>query len=615
LAAKKNVAADAAAVPSVSILPVADYAKVFHEYEQRTSLYSHTDTARTLWCQMNLACAASLMKHSLIMAFDSQRARMQDARERCFLSTSSSDHAEIESNSLSCIAEALMHGLLFASSRIKRVTVSLFGQALSRSRAPCETQLTTLPPYTMQHSPHSVQLAEIPNSALACSGVPGLPQPHELLHWSCGQDLVVHAQLSAAPWGCCLVGSDMTCSNLHEPNHSDAGPAPMALWSRAREAALRELSRSDDELQAARGHCATLTMPGSDACAMGVVTLHGDGCSPITLYDVVLAQHAVDFAAPLLSASASSITSDLFALSLSLCSGSLLQHVINATSIHQALLAIRDSVKRIFRDDFVAANYFSDDDSSIMHCCNRASPVGLTADSTGLLCFALESQQPLLVVDPLLDPRYNYAIDLPEESLPVPCSGSSCSLLIFPCVALRHPNAPATSVIGFIQIARVHLSSVKPSCFSSVELRLMTKVASSIACAMKLIPQTINYNSIGLRHSSSVDAGACVALAGSRRSQQPASTSSKSLLSRTDEVGGQAPLSSSLLHILSDRRDLALELFRSVSAPQFDPRLRRIASLALAHSDSARAVSVHSITCVSSCFLLRNAFICTFVSC
>jgi hypothetical protein len=70
----------------------------------------------------------------------------------------------------------------------------------------------------------------------------------------------------------------------------------------------------------------------------------------------------------------------------------------------------------------------------------------------------------------------------------------------------------------------------------------------------------------------------------------PSSSSSK-LLSPSQSPA-QPPLSSSLLHVLSDRRDLALQLFRATAAPRSDPRLHRIASLALAHADAPHASSV-----------------------
>ena len=576
---KRSEPGEGAAVPSIALLPVADYSSVFREYEQRTSLYSHTDVARTLWGQMNLSCSVSIIKQSLIAAFDSEMVRMQAAREDCLHCPSPTDLTAIERNSFSHVAEALLHGLLLASNRICRVTVSLFGHALASSSSSTHNSgqppLATMPAYDMQHSPHRVLLASIPPAALAVGGVPGVVQAHELLHWTCGQDLKVEAVLSVAPWGCCLAST--AAANTDAPDLPST--IPMQQWAQAREDALRDLARSDDELYAPQGHTATITIPGCGGAAMGTLIICGDGSAPITLYDTILAQHAAVFVAPLFSATASAIINDMFALSSTLCCTSLLQRVTHSTSLHHALLAIRDAVKHIFRADSVFASFLSDDSgtASTLHCCDRSSPVDMEqeAAAAGLVCYARESQQPLLVVNPVLDPRYNPAVDVSAEYLPAPSNGSGCSLLIVPCVG-PHPTSGSTAVFGFIQIARVHASSIKPCAFSATELKCISTTAASVACLMRLMHDTHSATSHELLPSKS-----------GRARVSPSASSSR------ETADADAPLSAALLHVLSDRRDLALQLFRSASTPRSDARLRRIAALALAHADAPAASNLN----------------------
>jgi len=612
----KKMEGEGAAVPSIGLLPVADYASVFRDYEQRTSLYSHTDVARTLWGQMNLSCSVSIIKHSLLTAFDNERASLQAARQECFQVHAPADLTGIERNSFNPVAESLLHGLLLASNRISRVTLSLFGHALSSSHHHRQQPpLSTMPPYDMQHSAHRLQLSSIPHTALACGGVPGLVQAHQLLHWSCGQDLKVDAQLSPAPWGCCLVGSEAVCSEASAADGCGATAAPIARWAQAREEALRDLARSEDELQTAQGNSVTVVVPGSGGAAMGTLIIYGDGSTPITLYDATLAQHAVGCAAPLLAATASAITNDMFALASTLCSGYLLQQLTDSSSIRHALHAIRHVVACVFREDAVVTSFFADDNASTLHCCHRPHPVEMAQDTAALLCYARESQQPLLVVNPILDPRYNPVVDMPADFVPPPSPSNStaCSLLIVPCVARAHLSSASTTVFGFIQIARAHPSSTKPSAFAAVELRCISKIAASVACLMKFMPSSSSSSS-SAQTSTSFDAPPSVASSGSLHSSSimhgskqqkklPSSLSPKA--SRMQALDSDAPLSSALLQLLSDRRDVALQLFRCTSAPRSDVRLRRIASLALAHADAPAASSLRLNTCVCVCVCAR----------
>jgi hypothetical protein len=189
-------------VPSISLLPVADYAGVFREFEQRTSLFSHTDVARALWGQMNIACSVSILKQHILSAYAGEGAAMQALREQCLHTTGTRpDFSGLERNSLTPVAEALIQGLLLASNRIHRVTLSLFGHKLPPPAREPPPPVATMPPYDTTHSPRRVQLHALPAAALPAAGVPGLVHAHELLHWHCGQDLQAHALLpGAAAW-------------------------------------------------------------------------------------------------------------------------------------------------------------------------------------------------------------------------------------------------------------------------------------------------------------------------------------------------------------------------------------------------------------------------------
>jgi len=127
--------------------------------------------------------------------------------------------------------------------------------------------------------------------------------------------------VSLAPWGACLAGCDAAPSATGTQDAAEADPtsAPVRQWARAREDALDGAGHSEVELQAARGHSASITLPGD----IGTVVLHGSGVQQLTLYDIVLARHAANFAAPLLCATASAMANDLFCMSASLCAGSL----------------------------------------------------------------------------------------------------------------------------------------------------------------------------------------------------------------------------------------------------------------------------------------------------
>lgn len=583
---KRNsgTAVDAAPVPSLSLLPVADYAGVFREYEQRTSLFSHTDVARVLWGQMNVACCVSILKQSIFTAYDNEMGRMQAARQECLQSTATAAAAHdiaasaLQRNSMSPIAESLIQGLLLASNRINRVTLSLFGHGvLPAPGAP--PPLSTLPPYDMNHSPHLLRLTPLPDSALPAGGVPGVLRADELLHWSCGQDLRVEVAAARAPWGCSLACSGVTHATAHPSAASQQPSHAVAQWARAREDAVRDLALADDELRAAQGHSATLVLPGSGG-PIGTVTIHGNGASPIARHDVILAQHAADFAAPLLAATARAITNDVFALAAAACSGSLLQHVTSATSIDQALLAIRNAVLSVFGGDSVATSFFSG--PSTLHCSDRPTAVELALHTTGLLCFARESQQLLLVYNPLTDPRYNAHVDVSAHVLPAASNGGKCSLLVVPCLA----SSASKSVLGFIQIARAHASAGSSTCcFSAVELRCIARLAASVACLMQVMQHT-------LRTSSALDSTSSLLSTTAKFSTTTESVSPKR--------APQAPLSSSLLQVLIDRRDVALQLFRATAAPGGDPRLHRVASMALAHTDAPQATSMQQPLYVST---------------
>ena len=586
-------AAAAAPVPSIGLLPVADHARVFREYEQRSSLYSHTDVARALWTQMNIACSVSIMKQNLMAAFDGERAAMQAARQQVLHCTSCRDVSAMDRNSFTPLAESVIHSLLLASSRISRVTLSLFGHALSASPAGQEfelPQLRALPAYDTRHSAQHVQLAAVPAAAIPQGGVPGTVQPHQLLQWHGGQELQVQALLHPAPWGCSLASCDAPHSAASASQHAHQTAAPIRRWAQAREAALMDLSRSEEELQGEQGHTASSAIE-SDGCCIGCIVIHGDGSQPLTLYDLILAQHAAHFVAPLVAATACAATNDMFALASSLVAGTALHTVLDAPDIPHALAAIRAAITTIFRCDCVAVSFFSDAFTSTLHCCSRPCPVDVPAAATGLLCFARELQQPLLVTNPLLDPRYNAAVDVSAAFLPAAPAGSSCSLLIVPCVGRAHPAAACTTVLGFLQLARLHTSSLAPCCFSAAELRCIAKLAASAACLMKLIPQHQ-----GSAAAVSLHPPASHASSGSRaRSACDTSPPPRDSAPSSNE-SPQAPLSSSLLNLLSDRRDLALHLFRAVEQPLADARLRRIAQLALAHADAPSAtVLQHSM--------------------
>lgn len=588
---KRNSATpvDVAPAPSLSLLPVADYAGVFREYEQRTSLFSHTDVARVLWGQMNVACSVSILKQSILTAYDNEMARMQAARQECLQSTATTAHdiaaSGLRRNSMSPIAESLIQGLLLASNRINRVTLSLFGHSVPPAPG-APPSLTTLPPYDMNHSPHLLRLTPIPDSALPAAGVPGVLRADELLHWSCGQDLKVAVAVARAAWGCSLACSGVTHATSHASSVSHQPSPAVAQWAHAREDAVRDLALSDDELRAAQGHSATLILRGSSG-SIGTITIHGDGSSPITRHDLILAQHAADFAAPLLAATACAITNDVFALAAAACSGSVLQHVTCAASVDEALLAIRDAVSCVFGGDSVATSFFSGPNT--LQCSDRPTAVQLPPHATGLLCFARESQQLLLVHDPLADPRYNAHVDVSAHVLPAASNGGKCALLVVPCLA----SSASKSVLGFIQIAREHASSSSTCCFSAVELRCIARLAASVSCLMQLMQHT-------LRNSSTLD-------------------SNSSLLSTTAKLNttlqSQTPLSSSLLQVLIDRRDLALQLFRATAAPGADPRLHRVASMALAHADAPQSTSMqHSLYASTTAPLLHSCSRLHFVS-
>ena len=161
------------------------------------------------------------------------------------------------------------------------------------------------------------------------------------------------------------------------------------------------------------------------------------------------------------------------------------------------------------------------------------------------------------------------------EYLPAPSNGSGCSLLIVPCVG-PHPTSGSTAVFGFIQIARVHASSIKPCAFSATELKCISTTSASVACLMRLMHDTHSATSHELLPSKS-----------GRARVSPSASSSR------ETADADAPLSAALLHVLSDRRDLALQLFRSASTPRSDARLRRIAALALAHADAPAASNLN----------------------
>jgi hypothetical protein len=580
--------AGSAPLPSVALLPVADYAAVFREYEQRASLFSHTDAARTLWSQVNVACSVSMLKQSLLAAFECESACMQAARQQCLQRPhfqNDIDLSGMQRNSLAPVAEALVQGLLLASSRINRVTLSLFGHALAPSpyTSPDLPRVQTLPPYAMRPPAPTAQLPPLSPAAIAAAGLPAVVHAHELLHWSCGQDLTVHAHLSLAPWGACLAGCDAAPSATGTQDAAEADPAsaPVRQWARAREDALMELGHSEIELQAARGHSASITLPGD----IGTVVLHGSGVQQLTLYDIVLARHAATFAAPLLCATACAMANDLFCMSASLCAGSLAQHLARAPSPPHALHAIRDTVKSVFRCDAVTASFFAS--ASTLLCCSRQRAADVTQDGTSLLSFARESQLPLLVTSPLDDPRYNPAVDFCPDMLPAPSASSTCSLLIVPCVARAHASA-STAVLGFLQVARAHAPSCAVCCFSAVELRCVAKLAEAVATLITLKPQCLQ------AAAAPVHAPGSSTLSSSSKLRQGDAASPKlSLPSASDAAA--APLSATLLQLLSERRDLALQLFRATSQPHADPRLHRIACMALEHADAPRATSVQQL--------------------
>lgn len=588
--ARRVDAADTLSIPSIALLPVADHAQVFREYEQRSSLYSHTDVARALWGQLNITCSISIMKQNMLTAFDSERAQMQAARHEVLHHVSPSDASLMQRSSFDPLATSLVHSLLLASSRIHRVTFSLFGHALSLSCACSQQppQLYTLPPYDTRHNPHHVQLAPLPSTAVAAAGAPGLARAHELMQWTCGQELAVQALQPQAPWGCSLAVCDASHILVQQQNHAPEASAAIRQWAQARDDALKELSHTELELRQTRGECASVTMRCGSA-AIGCVTIHSDGAQPLTLHDVVLAQHAADFAAPLFSATAAAAANDMFAVASSLCGGSALQHVLDAASIADATAVIRDAVKSIFRDDSVTASVFSDTAAGTLHSCDRATPVDVAPDATGLLCFARELQRPLIVTDPLRDPRYNSAVDVPAAFVASPDSGRSISLLIVPCVGRSHASSASLSVLGFIHIARTHLSSITPCCFSAVELTCIAKLAASAACLMHIIPQ------LRLAPTRSSPGGR------SSRASAADATSPKAASSLLKSDGKpQAPVSSALLNLLCDRRDLALHIFRAVEAPHCDARLRRIASFALAQTDAPSAALLQHSVCDAS---------------
>jgi hypothetical protein len=446
--------------------------------------------------------------------------------------------------------------------------------------------VTTMPPYTMSHSAVEAQLPSLPPASIAAGGIPSLVSALELLHWSCGQDLKLHAHLACAPWGTCLAGCDLppcatgTTGTQHAAD-AEQSSAPVRQWARACEDALMDLSHTELELQAPQGQCASLTLPGDVGC----LVVHGSGVLPLTLYDIILARHAVNFAAPLFSATASATTNDLFTMTSSLCTGRLMLQLAHAPSAHHALACIRDAVKTVFRSDSIAATFFFS--ASILHCSSRDRAVEVAADCTGLLCYALESHLPLLVTSPLHDPRYNPALDFSADMLPTVSATSTCSLLIVPCVARAHASS---KVLGFIQVARAHAPACELCCFSAVELRCLSKLAETTACLMKLLPHWE-------QGATSLDAS-CSTLAlssnsSSRSSDAPSPKATYALRSHAAAtIPPQAPLSSTLLHLLSDRRDLALQLFRAASQPHTDARLRHIAGMALAHADAPRASTV-----------------------
>ncbi len=357
-----------------------------------------------------------------------------------------------------------------------------------------------------------------------------------------------------------------------------------------------DLSRTEEELREDKGHTASLAIESGGAC-IGCIVVHGDGSVPLTLCDVILAQHAAHFVAPLIAATACAAANDMFALASSLCAGSALHSVIDAPSIPHALTAIRGAISSIFRADSVTVSFFSDAFACTLHCCARPAPVDVPAAATGLLCFARELQQPLLVTNPLLDPRYNAAVDVSAAFLPAPSSGSSCSLLIVPCVGRAHPTAACTTVIGFLQIARLHTSSLAHCCFSASELRCIAKLAVSAACLMRLIPLHHGSTSAASLHPPASNASAG---SSARSAPDTPSLPTHAVPSSTkSHESPQAPLASSLLNLLSDHRDLALQLFRAVDAPPADARLRRIAQLALAHADAPSATVLQQTMCGS----------------
>lgn len=599
ITAQKAEPADAVPIPSVGLLPVADHARVFREYEQRSSLYSHTDVARTLWTQMNVACCVGMVKQSLLSAFDRERAAMQAVRHSALQGVAPADVNQLQRNSFSPLAESLMRSLLLASSRIHRVTLSLFGHAIS-SLLPPPPALHTMPPYDTRHSPQHVLLPMVASATIASGGLPGVAHAHELLQWRCGQELQVEAVLGPAPWGCSL--ADGACDAAPQVvNGTQETQAAVQQWAQAREGAMKNLCLTEQQLLEPQGDTCSVVIR-SGPSAIGSIVLHGDGARPLTLFELVLAEHAADFAAPLFCATAAAITNDMFMTASSLCGGNALHLVLNAASTSHAIAIIRDAVKRIFPGDAVSASVFSDVHVGTLHSCDRSSPVDVPPDATGLLCFARESQLPLLVADPLLDPRYNPALDVPAQFLSLPPAGSSTSLLIVPCVARLHPAAASLSVIGFIHIARTHTPSLSPCCFSSIELTCIQRLAQSAADLMQLIPQLRSATSSAHMPASpsfaNTSSATVASFARASRFDVDASSPKAASSSKNADFKPQAPLSSALLNLLTDHRDLALHLFRTVQSQHSDPRLRRIAAFALAHCDAPAAQSLQHSRCV-----------------
>jgi len=88
-------------------------------------------------------------------------------------------------------------------------------------------------------------------------------------------------------------------------------------------------------------------------------------------------------------------------------------------------------------------------------------------------------------------------------------------------------------------------------------------------------------------------AGTSTLSSSSKLRQGDAASPRPTLPSASDAAA--APLSATLLQLLSERRDLALQLFRATSQPRADPRLHRIACMALEHADAHRATSVQQL--------------------